>query len=86
MGNGTIDTSSIVTNNTYLTNAGKSMAHIVNGQAGNIGGHTVIDSDEIADITAVLDQEHYGFSKLTIVDETRALWEFIRGDDGSVGD
>jgi hypothetical protein len=85
--NGTIDTASIVNNNTYYTNPGVSLTHIINGMAGNIESHSTLSSDEsILNITAVLDQVHYGFSKLTIHNCSALTWKFIRGDDGSVGD
>ncbi|KAH8805210.1 acid phosphatase AphA [Xylogone sp. PMI_703] len=85
--NGTIDTASIINNNTYYTNAGKSITHIVNGMAGNIESHSTLSADEgILNITAVLDQVHYGFSKLNVINSTALKWSFIRGEDGSVGD
>jgi len=84
--NGTIDTASIVNNNTYKVNEGKSITHIVNGMAGNIESHSELSTGEsILNITAVLDTKHYGFSKLTI-NATAASWQFIKGADGSIGD
>ena len=85
--NGTIDTASIVNNNTYSTNPGVSMTHLINGMAGNIESHTTLSSSEkVLNITAVLDQEHYGYSKLTIVDANTLNWVFVRGDGGIIGD
>ncbi|RFU33816.1 hypothetical protein B7463_g2499, partial [Scytalidium lignicola] len=85
--NGTIDTGSIIDNNTYYTNSGKSITHIVNGMAGNIESHSTLSEDEgILNITATLDQIHYGFSKLNVINSTALKWTFIRGEDGSVGD
>ncbi|KAL4802032.1 Metallo-dependent phosphatase-like protein [Aspergillus unguis] len=85
--NGTIDHGAVVNNHTYLSNTGKSMTHLVNGMAGNIESHSVFDEGEgLTPITAKLDRTHYGFSKLTVVDESTVTWEFIRGDDGSTGD
>lgn len=85
--NGTIDHKSIVNKNTYHTNPGNSMTHIINGMAGNIESHSVLTSDESKlKITNVLDQKHYGFSKLTFNSAKKLTWQFIRGDDGSVGD
>lgn len=85
--NGTIDTASIVDNSTFYTNPGKSMTHIINGMAGNVESHTTLDEGETqAAITAVLDDHHYGFSKLTVESETELKWQFIMGHDGSVGD
>jgi acid phosphatase len=55
--------------------------------AGNIESHTTLDKGEkISNITAVLDQTHFGLSKMTFYNQTALKWEFIRGDDGSVGD
>lgn len=62
------------------------MTHIINGMAGNIESHSVLDAGEkIANITAVLDQSHYGFSKLTVLNATALKWTFVRGD-GADGD
>ncbi|KUJ06529.1 acid phosphatase AphA [Mollisia scopiformis] len=85
--NGTIDSSSIVNDNTYLTNPGKSMTHIVNGMAGNIESHSTLDAGESTlPLTAVLDFEHYGFSKIRFINESAITFTFIMGDDGSAGD
>ncbi|OJJ99134.1 hypothetical protein ASPACDRAFT_43795 [Aspergillus aculeatus ATCC 16872] len=85
--NQTIDTASVVNNNTYIANNGKSITHIINGMAGNIESHSEFsDGQGLTNITAVLDTVHYGFSKLTVKSETEVKWQFIRGDDGSVGD
>ncbi|KAJ5595506.1 uncharacterized protein N7459_001714 [Penicillium hispanicum] len=85
--NGTIDTGSIINNNTYRTNAGKSMTHIINGMAGNIESHSEFSSGQgLTNITAVLNKKEYGFSKLTVVNSTALKWEYVRGDDGSNGD
>jgi hypothetical protein len=62
------------------------MTHIINGMAGNIESHSVLDPGEaILNITAVLDQSHYGFSKLTVLNATTLTWSFVRGD-GESGD
>ncbi|TAQ88942.1 hypothetical protein B7494_g2715 [Chlorociboria aeruginascens] len=85
--NGTIDTSSIINNNTYYTGTGKSLTHLINGMAGNIESHSVLDADEpILSITAVLNQKDYGFSKFTFHNATVATWEFIKGDGSGLGD
>lgn len=85
--NGTIDSASIVNDHTYRTNPGKSMTHIVNGMAGNIESHSELSKGQsIQNITALLDTTHYGISKLTVLSEKEVKWEFIRGDDGSIGD
>lgn len=83
----TIDKDSIVNNNTYTTNPGKSLTYIINGMAGNIESHSTLASGkQPLNITAVLDQQHYGFSKLTFHNASAFTWQFIKGDDGSVGD
>jgi hypothetical protein len=85
--NQTIDTSSVLDNNTYVVNPGKSMTHIINGMAGNIESHSTLAANASPlNITAVLDQLHYGFSNINIVDANTLKWSFIKGDDGSVGD
>jgi hypothetical protein len=85
--NGTIDTPSIVNNNTYYTNPGVSITHIINGMAGNIESHSTLDPGEaVKPLTAVLDRDHYGFSKMTVVNATTLTWTFVKGGDGSVGD
>ena len=84
--NSTIDHASIVGSNTYHTNPGKSMTHIVNGMAGNVESHSTLEGAPILNITAVLNQKVYGFSKLTVESATKLTWQYIKGDDGSVGD
>lgn len=86
LGNNTIDHSSIKSNNTYLTNPGISMTHIVNGAAGNIESHSTLPANETLPITNVLNQKDYGFGKLTVNSATQASWQWIKGVDGSVGD
>ena len=61
------------------------MTHLINGMAGNIESHSTL-SGGVLNITAVLDQTHYGFSKLTIVNSTALKWTFVRGDGGIIGD
>jgi hypothetical protein len=51
--NGTIDVNSVVNDNTYYTNPGVSMTHIINGMAGNIESHSTLDAGQSpANITA----------------------------------
>jgi acid phosphatase len=84
--NGTIDHSAIVNNNTYIAKHG-SITHLVNGAAGNMESHSTLRSGETQlPITAVLDQQHYGLFKLTVINATATLWEFIHGKDGTIGD
>lgn len=62
------------------------MTHLINGMAGNIESHSILDPGEATlNITAVLDDSHYGFSKLTVLNATALKWAFVRGD-GSSGD
>lgn len=84
--NGTIDQGSVVNHNTYYTNEGKSMTHLINGMAGNIESHSTIPLNQTLNITEVLNQADYGFSKLKIVNETLLTWDFVKGADGSIGD
>ncbi|KAF8855510.1 Metallo-dependent phosphatase [Acephala macrosclerotiorum] len=85
--NGTIDTSSIINNNTYYTNPGTSITHIINGMAGNIESHSVLDAGESTlPLTAFLDFEHYGFNKVRFINETAMTFSFIMGGDGSTMD
>jgi hypothetical protein len=63
------------------------MMHIINGAAGNIESHSTLDPGQsILNITAVLDQTHYGFGKLTIHNCSTLTWQYVKGDDGSIGD
>lgn len=84
--NGTIDEASVINNNTYWTNPGVSMAHIINGAAGNIESHSTLGSDPLLDITTYLDQANYGFGGLTIHNATTLSWSYIHGSDGTEGD
>ncbi|KAH6659055.1 acid phosphatase AphA [Truncatella angustata] len=87
--NGTIDHGSVAKgkNNTYYTNPGVSMAHVINGMAGNIESHSTLnDGESPANITAFLDDKHYGFSKLSIINGNELKWQFVRGDGGVIGD
>lgn len=55
--------------------------------AGNIESHSTLSKGQSPlNITCVLDQSHYGFSKLTIHNETVLTWSFVKGSDGSSGD
>lgn len=55
--NYTIDHSAIIDNNTYVVNPGKSLIHLVNGQAGNVESHSELDGAPVLPITAFLDYE-----------------------------
>lgn len=84
--NGTIDEASIINNNTYFANEGTSLTHIINGMAGNVESHSILGTTKLLNITAILDDEHYGFSKMTFFNETVMKWEFVRGDGKGIGD
>jgi Calcineurin-like phosphoesterase/Iron/zinc purple acid phosphatase-like protein C len=85
--NGTIDTESIINHNTYYTNPGKSMTHVINGMAGTVESHSVLDPGQaILNITSVLDTQHYGFSKLTFHNATALSMEFVKGDGSGLQD
>lgn len=83
---GAVDSSAIINNNTYLANEGTSMAHIINGMAGNIESHSTLGTSPILPITAVLDDSHYGFSKLTFHNATALTWSFVLGNGNGTGD
>jgi hypothetical protein len=51
-----------------------------------IESHSTINSTEVLNITAVLDQEHYGFSKFTFHNASVATWTFVKGDRSGIGD
>ena len=76
-----------VNNNTYLSGTGKTLIHLVNGQAGNIEAHSTLPAGgQVLNISQYLDQTTFGFSKLTVLNESMAYWEYVHGMDGSVGD
>ena len=83
---GKVDHDSVIDKDNYQTNPGVSMTHVINGQAGNVESHSSINASQILPITNVLDQKHYGFSKVTVHSKTKLSYQFIRGFDGSVGD
>ncbi|RFU24992.1 hypothetical protein B7463_g11347, partial [Scytalidium lignicola] len=83
---GAVDKASIINNNTYYTNAGVSMAHLINGMAGNIESHSELGSAKVAAKTAYLDTTHYGFNKLTFFNSTVLKFEFVLGANGTVAD
>jgi hypothetical protein len=76
----------VINNNTYWTNPGVSMAHIINGAAGNIESHSTLGSDPLLNITTYLDQTNFGFGGLTVHNATALSWSYIHGSDGSKGD
>ena len=61
------------------------MTHLINGMAGNIESHSVLSGSQAA-LTAVLDDQHYGFSKINVINATALQWQFIRGDGAGIGD
>jgi len=48
--------------------------------------HSTLPANETLPITNVLNQQDYGFGKLTINSATKATWQYIKGVDGSDGD
>ena len=55
--------------------------------AGNIESHSILNAGESTlPITAYLDFENYGFSKLRFINESALAFSFIMGADGSIGD
>ncbi|RFN43397.1 acid phosphatase [Fusarium flagelliforme] len=80
-----VDNVAHVDNSTYKVNPGVSMVHLINGAAGNIESHATTDKPK-PNITELIDKTSFGFSKLTVHNETTISWKFIKGEDGSVGD
>lgn len=69
------------------TGNGKAVTYLTNGQAGNVESHSELDPGQpVLNLTAVLNKDDYGFSKLTVQNATHAHWSFIKGGDGSHGD
>lgn len=63
------------------------MTHIINGMAGNLESHSEFSSGQgLTNVTAVLNKQVFGFSKMTVVNSTALKWEYVKGNDGSVGD
>jgi hypothetical protein len=83
---GAIDNASVINANTYYTNAGVSMTHLINGMAGNIESHSELDGSPLLAKTAYLDTTHYGFNKVTFFNSTVMKFEFVLGLDGTVAD
>lgn len=84
--NGTLELGNMKDNNTYYTGDGKSIAHMINGMAGNIESHSVLGTAPLLNITSVLNQKDYGFSTLTFHNASVASWKFIKGDGSGTGD
>jgi Iron/zinc purple acid phosphatase-like protein C len=83
---GVVDNASIINANTYYTNAGVSMTHLINGMAGNIESHSELDGSPVAAKTAYLDTTHCGFNKVTFFNSTVMKFEFVLGLNGTVAD
>lgn len=63
------------------------MTHIINGMAGNIESHSTLSADsQPLNIVAVLDFEHFRFTKLKVFNTTALSMTFIKGHDGTAGD
>ena len=86
MRNASIVEGDMISDNSYATGTGNSLTTLVNGMAGNIESHSSINTSKIVNYTAVLNQYDFGFSKLTVHNDTHATWRYIKGIDGSVGD
>lgn len=86
MNNKTIVTANIVDQNTYTTGNGKALTTLVNGMAGNVESHSTIGTDPVQNYTAVLNYYDFGFSKLTVHNDSVATFQYIKGVDGTVGD
>ena len=84
--NGTIVAAAQKNANTYVTGTGETITHLINGAAGNIESHSVLGSAPQLNITAVLNQQDYGFAKFTFHDAKKATWQWVKGDGTGVGD
>lgn len=82
---GAVDTGSVIDQNTYRTNAGVSMTHIINGMAGNLESHSEL-SGPVQPKTAFIDVTHYGFNQVHFFNSTTMKFSFVLGKDGSIGD
>lgn len=84
--NYTIVKDNVRDDHTYVAKKG-AVAHIVNGQAGQMEGHSVLKPDQKpANFSAVIDTDNWGFGKINVQNGSHLLFEFIRGTDGNVGD
>lgn len=52
----------------------------------NIESHSTINPNDVQSITAFLNQYNYGYGQLTVYNSTTLGWNWIMGEDGSVGD
>ncbi|EIW65876.1 hypothetical protein TREMEDRAFT_46104 [Tremella mesenterica DSM 1558] len=85
--NGTLHPELVIDENTYVTGTGQALAHMVNGMAGNIESHSILSPGQTKlNITNVLNYENFGYSKLTVHNETTATWQYYMGDSGIIGD
>ncbi|KAJ4006283.1 hypothetical protein NW752_010932 [Fusarium irregulare] len=80
-----VNHTSIVDTNTYKVNPGHSIVHLINGAAGNIESHATTNKSN-SYLTEIIDKTSFGFSKLTVHNETTISWKFIKGEDGTIGD
>jgi len=58
--------------------------YIINGCAGNVEGHSHGTQDKA--VSAYLNQDDYGFGKLSLVNATTLDWQFFRATDGALTD
>ena len=71
-----------VTSKDYLNPL--STIYFVAGMAGNVEGHEKLESKK--DYTAVYNDDQYGVSQVSVLNDTHLLWEFIGADDHSIID
>lgn len=62
-----------------------STVYIVAGMAGNKEGHES-DCRFLKNYTAIWNNEQYGVSTLSVMNDTHLFWEFISAEDGKVLD
>ncbi|KAJ4141783.1 hypothetical protein NW768_001000 [Fusarium equiseti] len=80
-----VDDAAYVDRHKYKVNPGHSMVHLINGAAGNIESHATTNKTK-SHITEIIDKTTFGFSKLTVHNETTLSWIFINGTNGSAID
>jgi acid phosphatase len=73
-----------VTNKDYTAlSPGDGPVHLVNGAAGNVEGHS---TGSQGDLSAFLDDSHYGYSILRVDNASTLNWQFFNADDRSLID
>ena len=82
--NSTINDSAIKDNNTFIADEGNSIIHVTTGQAGNIENLSQVKN--VANFTAFLDTTHFGFTKMTVFNESTAAIQFVNGGNDEILD